>query len=550
MSERLEKLARQAPARATPASGVSGPGRQHDRDRRRGAPGIVRDVVSSPGEPLDPASRALMEDRFRHDFSGVRVHADARAAASANAVDAKAYTVGRDVVFGEGRYDPGSASGRRLLAHELTHVVQQGTGDRGGPLEIAPAGTTAEAEAERAARAIDRPAAGIRPGRRTVVRGLQRSPLSDRIRDTVGPSPVKLERLLERLMMPDVQGAPADTDLDAELGRLLAGRPDDLWVAQRIRRRQLGQTSGAFGPKQDGKPVARPIEAHYFRGTSDRRALVIAGVHGSERQGMDVARRLIADLTRLQPQFREPFFTTIVVPSLFPDNAARGQGFSSEGRESGPTPTNRNFPTPDKDLAASGSEDARKRPILPENVLLLELMERFKPERIISIHGTWDPNLAGVFYDPRALRADEQARAATHPGGEKALKDEAKAADERLSLAAARQIDTATRNVAGREDRVDTAARRKHPSVAGNVGATGALDRPFWAGGTNEGVSLGGYAPPRGMSVFTVEPAHNANTADYDQPGRTKDAKVTAAMRAIELQAYADAVRTILLGDK
>ena len=66
-----------------------------------------------------------MESRFGHDFSQVRVHTDTRAAESARAVNARAYTVGRNVVFGSGQYAPGSGEGQRLLAHELTHVVQQ-----------------------------------------------------------------------------------------------------------------------------------------------------------------------------------------------------------------------------------------------------------------------------------------------------------------------------------------------------------------------------------------------------------------------------------------
>ncbi len=90
-----------------------------------GVPSIVHDVLSSPGQPLDTGTRAFMEPRFGFDFSRVRVHTDARAAASAHAVNALAYTVGRNVVFGTGQYVPGTSSGRRLLAHELTHVVQQ-----------------------------------------------------------------------------------------------------------------------------------------------------------------------------------------------------------------------------------------------------------------------------------------------------------------------------------------------------------------------------------------------------------------------------------------
>lgn len=89
------------------------------------APALVHDVLRSPGQPLDPATRTFMEPRFGHDFSRVRIHADARAAASAQAVNARAYTVGYDITFAEGRYAPSSRDGQHLLAHELTHVIQQ-----------------------------------------------------------------------------------------------------------------------------------------------------------------------------------------------------------------------------------------------------------------------------------------------------------------------------------------------------------------------------------------------------------------------------------------
>ncbi|MFW6174258.1 MAG: DUF4157 domain-containing protein [Chloroflexota bacterium] len=90
------------------------------------APPIVHDVLRSPGRPLDPATRAFMEPRFGHDFNHVRVHTGSSAAQSARAVNSHAYTVGRHVVFGAGQYSPGTTAGRALLAHELTHVVQQG----------------------------------------------------------------------------------------------------------------------------------------------------------------------------------------------------------------------------------------------------------------------------------------------------------------------------------------------------------------------------------------------------------------------------------------
>jgi Domain of unknown function (DUF4157) len=88
------------------------------------APPIVHEALRSPGRPLDAPGRSFMETRLGHDFSGVRVHADATAIASARTVNALAYTVGRDIVFGAGQYQPSTPSGRRLLAHELAHVAQ------------------------------------------------------------------------------------------------------------------------------------------------------------------------------------------------------------------------------------------------------------------------------------------------------------------------------------------------------------------------------------------------------------------------------------------
>ena len=95
----------------------------------------VSNVISSTGQPLDSASRAFFEPRFGHDFSRVRVHADDRAADSARAVKARAYTVGEHVVFGAKQFSPESTEGRSLLAHELTHVIQQGAADSTVALE-------------------------------------------------------------------------------------------------------------------------------------------------------------------------------------------------------------------------------------------------------------------------------------------------------------------------------------------------------------------------------------------------------------------------------
>jgi hypothetical protein len=82
-------------------------------------------VLSSPGRPLDWTTQRDMGERFGHDFSHVRVHTDTAAEQSARDVNARAYTVGRNIVFAENQFAPGTENGRRLLAHELTHVLQQ-----------------------------------------------------------------------------------------------------------------------------------------------------------------------------------------------------------------------------------------------------------------------------------------------------------------------------------------------------------------------------------------------------------------------------------------
>ncbi len=88
--------------------------------------GVVSQGLSGGGQSLDSQTRSFMEPRFGHDFSQVKVHTDSQASQSAEAVAARAYTVGGDIAFRSGQYEPGTSEGKRLLAHELTHVVQQG----------------------------------------------------------------------------------------------------------------------------------------------------------------------------------------------------------------------------------------------------------------------------------------------------------------------------------------------------------------------------------------------------------------------------------------
>jgi hypothetical protein len=130
------------------------PDRQHKRLQTKrvqssdtgqfAAPPILHKLLRSPGQPLDPATRGFMERRFGYDFSRVRVHADADAAKCAATIKARAFTSGQDIFFRQGEYKPSSQVGQELLAHELTHVVQQKNEQQSEQIQRAPEGGSEE----------------------------------------------------------------------------------------------------------------------------------------------------------------------------------------------------------------------------------------------------------------------------------------------------------------------------------------------------------------------------------------------------------------------
>ncbi len=203
-------------------------------------PRAARAAMQSQGRALDPDTRARFESRFAHSFTDVRVHADSQAAGAAREIDAAAYTSGSHIVFGANRYEPHTDRGRRLLAHELTHVVQQRSGAASNS-GIGPAGDAFEREADRVANDF----AGDSP--------LRVSPAIDgeirRQRDEESPEPQQAPQqrwIVEDRELP-VPGqmrrrdfldelhtaicATADTEM-ARLGRSTAGCPLlDKWQA-------------------------------------------------------------------------------------------------------------------------------------------------------------------------------------------------------------------------------------------------------------------------------------------------------------------------------
>ncbi|MCA8932847.1 MAG: hypothetical protein KDA49_10300, partial [Rhodospirillaceae bacterium] len=224
----------------------------------------------------------------------------------------------------------------------------------------------------------------------------------------------------------------------------------------------------------------RPVVMHRFPDGPTRR-LVIAGVHGSERSGVEVAERLIALLEEAPCQGTD----TLVIANLFPDNTAIGL------RE-GDTPTNRNFPPQGRLLDGDGL-DALGRPVLAENRALLAVIAAFRPDRIASVHATVFPERAGIFADPHVDADGRLDRVAT-------------AADAALALDLARH------------------AAARGARVPGNT--LNGADTSLWSGDVADGVSLGSWGPcpvrgPGGrpsIGVITVEIDGLARSIDADAP--------------------------------
>ncbi|HKP76470.1 MAG TPA: hypothetical protein VJT67_13160, partial [Longimicrobiaceae bacterium] len=343
---------------------------------------------------------------------------------------------------------------------------------------------------------------------------------------------------------------PADTDLSTFLASIFAAGSDDLWLAQTIQKHgpeplwpaaeldERGKRAAAGKwPEEPGNIAAslgktkggRDVSAYYFRGQTDERAMIIAGVHGTEQSGVEVVEMLRTALTT-GPR---PYYTVIIVPRVFPDNVAKGI------RE-GATPTNRNFPKPGESLStattaggAKGPVDAQGKPILPENVMLMQLIERFRPTRIASVHATWDKPKAGIFSDPHTVSAAAKAKAGK--AGEAAL------------IAAA---DKKTKDDEALAIKMATEADKQGAKVPGNKLSSG-TPNPGWQAPTPGGTSMGGWGPSdvtegkpsdRGsMTVITVE-------VSGDEDSSKSAGAAAKAARIKEFEALRDVLRDIFLG--
>jgi hypothetical protein len=293
----------------------------------------------------------------------------------------------------------------------------------------------------------------------------------------------------------------------------------------------LGKTAGG-----------REVKAVYFKGAIDEVALVIAGVHGSELSGVEIAERLIKLLS--DPKAPRPFFTVVIVPQLFPDNVdakrtweksvvkagtklkldeyqkarakAKDPGRYTAGSAVDP---NRQFPELGKPFDPNNPVDAKGRPIERENIMLLTLIDRFKPMRIASLHAIKDPKDAGIYADPHPSTI-------TTAGPQKELGERA----DKLAQFMAEEAKKRGAKVPGnfREGSFSSLYPGQDPK----------LSEEQIKKENKKGRSFGQWGPGTGALVLTIEVnEQHASDSSVEHPGRDK-----------ELEGHAQALKEIFVG--
>jgi len=402
----------------------------------------------------------------RHDVSSVRAYRGPDARAATEQLGARAYASGDQVVLGPAGED------LHTVAHEAAHVIQQ----RGGVALAGGVGAVGDVYERHADAVADAVVAG-----RSAEGLLDRSPGS---------------------------GTTAGTQLRAvQLDPL---DPDRVRAADR----QSGPQQGSIGLSEPEAESGerQQIQAYLFPGRTNERVLILGAVHGNERGGTEVAADLLDMLNTMTQQGRQPRCTVIIVPVLCPVNVERRHRNTDQGTAGARNP-NRNLPEAGQGYAAEENlpegranpqTDAQERPILSENQALMALVDRFGPSRIVSIHGTVNPNRAGFFHEEH----DGPTSQSTEDVDEDRRVTSAMAADMR-----------------GRGHRESVRGnRRGRTSWSGNAGEEETASNP-----AEEGSTLGNWAAHattdgvrnrEAMSVITVEVNGNPNSQDAGREAR------------------------------
>jgi hypothetical protein len=289
-----------------------------------------------------------------------------------------------------------------------------------------------------------------------------------------------------------------------------------------------------------------PVEAYYFPGSGNRRALIIGGVHGSELAAIEIAKELIRQLQNGAPSF----YSVIVIPCLFPDNAATALRFPSQIGGAGnigrythamAIDPNRQMPSLGKSFNSQTACDHLGRIIENENQLLLELINGFRPQRIVNLHAIRDTTHAGIYADPRT---DSRGIALGYK------------TDSSLAIDMARYIHLLGGSVPGNEvEQNPVALYYKDPAIAPkgflqkrNINSSVLIK------GKGQGVSLGGWASTAVEDNFN--PVNNRAairllTVEFPGYKRPVDYKTITQQNYYQhqVQLFASTIKTIFLGN-
>jgi hypothetical protein len=346
-------------------------------------------IVNEPGDAFEQeadrvaaavtgASEAPRQDAPRQDFSQVRVHADGRAADAARALNARAFTLGSHVVFGAGQLAPETLAGARLLAHELTHVVQQGA---------SPARRIARAPLD--LKRLDTELFWGDPltqtsgeiGKSATCAKGSKTPPELPIEAFVYPS--NTEDVPGQNVLPMTGGAAPATASEKPAEKPSADPP---------------ATAKEWPPKLPRKIANHPDRSDWRKDSRTgllvppKRAVIVGGIHGNERGPLDVAQGLKTQLDAGAPRD----FDTIFIPVMNPGGVADKTRENRCGVD-----LNRNFPGIAGAKAAKGKVDAEQ----PETKAVRAVIETLKPARILALHAMSPDEGSsvapgGVFADP------------------------------------------------------------------------------------------------------------------------------------------------------
>ncbi len=307
-----------------------------------------------------------------------------------------------------------------------------------------------------------------------------------------------------------------------------------VWMSRKATRFILGKSK-----------KGRNVDAYYFPGSSNKRALILGGIHGSELSSIEVARNLMNQLE----EGDSIYYNVIIIPSLFPDNAVKANEHIEElgsikniGRYSyaGAVDPNRQMPTPGQPFNEKDKLDHAGRQIESENSLLLDLINQFKPDRMISLHAIRNTELAGVFADPRC---DHRGIALGY------------ASDSSLAIMIASAIEAQGACTPGnRLYKKPTALYYKDPPAVpkGKVQRRNLTGAPL-PGYKGAGISLGTWAST--AVVDKKEPLKNREAIrilTIEFPGSKRPADHKPALQNFyqhQVRSYAMAVKNIFLGN-